>query len=212
MPHDILIFDLDGTISDPKDGIVRSVNYALESFDFKPRSDVEISQFIGPPLNEMFESLTQITDPATTSSLISKYRERYADIGYSENTLYEGIRDSLMTLYDEGANRLAICTSKRRDFAIKILEMFELFELFEFINGGDVGIEKWQQLGGLLESGSISSKSLMIGDRYLDLTAAHSNNLNSAGVLWGYGSEEEIQKEKPMYIFNSTQQLVELIA
>jgi len=211
MKHDILIFDLDGTISDPKDGIIKSINCALEYFDFESRSGTEISQFIGPPMDTIFESLTGITDPNLISSLVSKYRERYADVGYSENILYNGIRESLTTLYNNSESRLAICTSKRADFATKILDMFGLLELFDFVNGGDVGIEKWQQLGTLLERDQISRKSLMIGDRYIDLTAAHINNLNSAGVLWGYGSKEEIKQENPLYLFNSTQQLVELM-
>ena len=212
MKHDILIFDLDGTISDPEDGIVKSINYALKHFDLEPRSGTEISQFIGPPMDTTFQSLTGETDPNLISSLISKYRERYADVGYSENVLYGGIRESLTTLYNNSESRLAICTSKRIDFATKILDMFGLLELFDFVNGGDVGIEKWQQLGALLEKNQITRQSLMIGDRYVDLTAAHINNLNSAGVLWGYGSKEEIKKESPLYLFSSTQQLVELMA
>lgn len=209
--HDILIFDLDGTISDPKEGIVKSINYALENFDFEPRSDAEIAAFIGPPLDKTFESLTSVSDSKLILSLVSKYRERYADVGYSENLLYDGIRESLLVLHNNGKKRLAICTSKRADFATKILDMFGLLELFEFVNGGDVGIEKWQQLGSLLEKGRISRDSLMIGDRYVDLTAAHLNHLKSAGVLWGYGSKEEIQKENPMYVFSKTQQLIELM-
>lgn len=212
MKHDILIFDLDGTISDPKDGIVRSVNHALAHFDFDSKLEDEIKEFIGPPLDLTFKSLTKSNDAQLISSLVAKYRERYADIGYSENILYDGIRESLVSLHHEKNCRLAVCTSKRHDFATKILDMFDLLELFEFVNGGDVGIEKWQQLGGLLEKGEISNQSLMIGDRFIDLTAAHRNKLSSAGVLWGYGAMNEIQKESPMYIFSTTQQLVELNA
>lgn len=209
--HDILIFDLDGTISDPKEGIVKSINYALQYYGFELRTDAEIATFIGPPLDKTFETLTSVSNKEMIRSLVAKYRERYTEIGYSENLLYEGIRETLFSLHHDGKKRLAICTSKRADFATKILDMFGLLELFEFVNGGDVGIEKWQQLGTLLEEGQISRDSLMIGDRYIDLTAAHKNHLKSAGVLWDYGSKEEIQKENPMYVFSHTQQLIELI-
>lgn len=211
MKHDLLIFDLDGTISDPKEGIVKSMNYALEHFDFQTKSEVEITKFIGPPLDVAFNTLANCNDRSIISSLIKKYRERYSEIGYAENNLYKGMRDVLLSLHQDNGFRLAICTSKRADFASKILEMFGLHELFEFVNGGDIGIEKWQQLGHLLEQQQISHQSLMIGDRFIDLTAAHINNLSSAGVLWGYGSKEEIQKENPMYIVSKPQELITLI-
>ena len=212
MKHDILIFDLDGTISDPKDGVVKSINYALEYFNFEPKGANEIAKHIGPPLDVAFKLLANCDNENTITSLIKKYRERYSDVGYSENVLYDGIRDSLISLHKEQNCRLAICTSKRVDFATKILEMFGLSELFEFIDGGDVGIEKHQQLKMLLEKNKITKRSLMIGDRFIDLTAAHINNLSSAGVLWGYGSKDEIQKEKPMYIFSSPEKILRLNA
>lgn len=210
MKHDILIFDLDGTISDPKDGIVKSINYALEYFNFELKSECEIVKYIGPPLDFTFKSLTKCNDKNIIISLIRKYRERYSDIGYSENVLYDGVRDCLNSLHAENDYQLAICTSKRADFANKILKMFDLFEIFEFINGGDVGVEKHQQLRSLLDQNKISEKSLMIGDRYIDLTAAHINNLHSAGVLWGYGSKDEIEKEQPLYIFSSPEKILRL--
>lgn len=210
MKYEYLVFDLDGTISDPKDGIVRSLNYALESHGFKRRSDKELCTFIGPPLDFAFSSLTGLGDSGLIKSLVAKYRERYSDIGYSENSLYNGIPDVLNKLSSIKWLKLGICTSKRVDFAERILELFSLRKHFCFVNGGDVCIEKWQQLGSLLEKGEISQKSVMIGDRFVDITAAQKNGLDSAGVLWGYGSYSELSKHGPSYILSSPCELAGL--
>jgi len=206
--QDMLIFDLDGTISDPKEGIVKSFNYALQHFGFEPKKEKEIVKLIGPPLDKAFESLTGADDVRLTTSLIAKYRERYGDVGYAENVLYEGIQESLQTLHQQHNLRLAVCTSKRTDFATKILQRFNLLALFDFVDGGDVGIDKGQQLSALLEKGAISQQSVMIGDRYVDLKAANANNLTAAGVLWGYGSQQEIQKYEPRYLLSCPSDLL----
>jgi len=210
LKYEYLVFDLDGTISDPKDGIVRSLNYALESHGFEHRSDKELCTFIGPPLDVSLSSLTGSSDPELIKSLVAKYRERYSDIGYSENSLYNGIPEVLHMLSSIKGLKLGICTSKRADFAERILELFSLRQHFFFVNGGDVGIEKWQQLGSLLEQGEINQKSVMIGDRYVDITAAQKNSLYSAGVLWGYGSHTELRQHNPSHIFSSPHELAEL--
>jgi len=210
LQYEYLVFDLDGTISDPRDGIVRSLNYALASHGFEDRSDQELSPFIGPPLDVGFASLTGSADPELIKSLVAKYRERYADVGYAENTLYQGIPEVLETLSSTQGLKLGICTSKRTDFAERILELFSLREHFCFVSGGDVGIEKWQQLGALLEQGEINQRSVMIGDRFVDITAAHKNKLDSAGVLWGYGSPAELSQHAPSHIFACPHELVVL--
>lgn len=212
MKYEYLIFDLDGTISDPKHGIVRSINYALEFFGFERRTEDELCSFIGPPLDVAFASLTGSDDSNLIKSLIAKYRERYSDVGYSENLLYEGIPDVLNTLSSIEELKLVLCTSKRVDFAERILELFSLRQHFCFVSGGDIGIEKWQQLEDLLGQGKINQKSVMIGDRYIDITAAQKNNLNSAAVLWGYGSHTELSQHDPSHIFSSPAELLALVA
>lgn len=210
--YEYLIFDLDGTISDPKEGIVKSLNYALSVNGYETKKSVEIEKFIGPPLDYMFEELTNVTDEKEIGNLVKSYRERYAEVGYSENTLYKGMIPVLASLAENTSIKVGICTSKRKDFAEKILELFQIRHLFEFVNGGDIGIQKWQQIEGLLGEGVISKDSVMIGDRAVDLVAAHRNGISSAGVLWGYGSRSELSTEKPRHIFSTPQQLAELIA
>lgn len=163
MKYEYLVFDLDGTISDPKDGIVRSLNFALEAFGFEQRTEKELCTFIGPPLGVSFSSLTGSSDTVLINSLVAKYRERYSDVGYAENSLYSGIPEVLANLSTNKGLKLGICTSKRANFAERILELFSLRHHFCFVNGGDVGIEKWQQLASLLEQGEINKKSAMIG-------------------------------------------------
>ncbi|MCK5663807.1 MAG: HAD hydrolase-like protein [Thiotrichaceae bacterium] len=210
MKVETLIFDLDGTISDPKEGIFKSINFALEHFSFEAIEEHQVDAFIGPPLDLTFSSLTQSTDQKLIHNLVARYRERYADIGYQENKLYDGIPSVLQQLHNHQHCRLGLCTSKRVDFAEQILTMFNLREHFDFLSGGDIGIHKWQQLHQLLADGITNKNSLMIGDRDVDLIAAHKNQLSSAGVLWGYGDLTELQKEDPAFIFEQPHQLIEL--
>ena len=112
MSYEYLIFDLDGTISDPKDGIVRSLNYSLLAHGFKARNEADITVHIGPPLDQTFSSITGVTDSELILSLVSKYRERYSAVGYSENVLYVGITDMLHELVNTDRYKLLICTSK----------------------------------------------------------------------------------------------------
>ena len=106
--------------------------------------------------------------------------------------------------------KLAVCTSKRVDFADAILKLHRIHHYFEFVSGGDVGIPKWRQLQALLENPAISGKAVMIGDRNVDLVAARRNGLDSAGVLWGYGSRQELMGENPTHLFREPGELVVL--
>ncbi len=210
--YEYLIFDLDGTISDPKEGIVNSLNYALATHGYNTRDPEEIEKYVGSPLDHTFGELTRVTDEAEIAKLVGSYRERYAEVGYSENLLYKGMKPVLTSLAQNGCVKMGVCTSKRKDSAEKILDLFQIHHLFAFVNGGDVGIQKWQQVEALLEDGFISNNSVMIGDRSVDLVAAHKNGISSAGVLWGYGSRRELSFEKPRHIFSTPQQLADLIA
>jgi phosphoglycolate phosphatase len=206
--HDLILLDLDGTISDPLVGVGRSINYALTSCGYKPIDLTEVGKYIGPPLDRTFKEITG--NDADDRALIAKYRDRYGEIGYSENVLYPDIAETLREL--SAANMpIAICTSKRQDFAEKIIEMFGLTHYFKFINGGEVGIHKYQQIESLLSQGYISNSTVMIGDRAVDLIAAHKNGLTAGGVMWGYGTQAELLHEAPRYLFRSPSELIQLI-
>ena len=191
-----LIFDLDGTLSDPAVGIGRSLNYALAAFGYRPVSDAEVATLVGPPLDWAFRQIVPGIADDTVVALIAKYRERYAEVGYSENVLYDGIAEALGQLTADGV-RMGVCTSKRVDFAQRILEMFGLSRHFGFVSGGDIGITKEDQLRTLVRAGTVATDDIMIGDRAVDIEAARANGLGAVGVLWGYGSEAELRSAAP---------------
>lgn len=201
-----LVFDLDGTLSDPAVGIGRSINHALVAFGFAPISDVAVSQYIGPPLDQIFRAITGIDAAETLAALVGKYRERYADVGYAENVLYPGIPEALASLAAQGCV-LGVCTSKRVDFADQILRMFGLRSHFAFVDGGEIGVHKDRQLGALVANGTIGPGSTMIGDRAVDVLAAKRNALRSVGVLWGHGSRDELESAGADMIMESVESI-----
>jgi phosphoglycolate phosphatase len=205
----VLVFDLDGTISDPVTGIWRCLNYSLSAFGYPEVTVCEVAPYIGPPLDVSFRQITGEPSDERIAKMIVRYRERYGRIGYEENTLYPGISENLRALAALGIP-LGVCTSKRADFAERILEMFDLRDCFSFVSGGDIGIRKADQLRALLRNRTIDQTAVMIGDRAVDILAARANNIASVGVLWGYGSRSELQGACPEKILERPDQLSEL--
>jgi len=205
---DFLVFDLDGTISDPVAGIGRSINHALERCGYPTIAEHEVSAFVGPPLDRTFRSIVGPVTDARIVELVARYRERYADVGFSENVLYPGIAEALQRL-DEAGVALGVCTSKPAGFAERILRLFDIRDHFRFISGGDIGIAKVDQLASLLAEGRVAPSSTMIGDRAIDVMAAKANGMVSVGVLWGHGSRAELQAAAPDFLLESPFQLLE---
>jgi phosphoglycolate phosphatase len=201
-----LVLDLDGTISDPSLGISRCFNHALQNHGFPTVSEATIAKQIGPPLDETFMMLVPGADAAKVGELIATYRVRYSDLGYSENTLYPGIPEALDQLRKAGI-ALGVCTSKRADFAERILSLFGLREYFDFVDGGDIGITKASQLAGLLSSEAIDSRAIMVGDRSIDINSARANKLRAVGVLWGFGDYSELSAASPSHILEKVEEL-----
>jgi phosphoglycolate phosphatase len=204
-----LVFDLDGTISDNSLGIVRSINYALAAFGYADIAEDAVTQYIGPPLDSVFSRITRTDSPDRVHDLVVKFRERYSDVGYAENTMYAGIPDVLQFLASRSV-RMGVCTGKRSDFADRILTMFGLRDYFSFVRGGTLGAQKEAQLRGLLVERAIESTSIMIGDRAVDITAARGNGLRSVGVLWGHGSKQELEDAVPDRVMAVPDELREL--
>ncbi len=189
-----LLFDLDGTLTDPFVGIVTSVQYALEKLgrDVPPAEDLAF--VIGPPLTETYRQLLNTEDEALILEGIRLYRERYTTVGLFENERYDGIIELLQTAKDRG-DRLFVCTSKPWSYAEKIVAHFEMDGFFEKTYGPELDMtrsNKVDLLAHLLEQEKLdASQCIMIGDRKHDIIAAKENGVRSIGVLWGYGSEEE---------------------
>lgn len=201
-----LIFDLDGTLSDPSLGITRCFHHALSSHGYET-PDVELlKQCIGPQIDHAFRSIIPGVEEGEITRLITSYRERYADIGYAENSLYPGIVDALDRLKRTGF-KLGVCTSKRKDYSDRILSMFDIARFFDFVSGGDVGISKQSQLKELLDTKTISPDAIMIGDRAVDINAASANALQAVGVLWGFGSYEELSEAGPVAILKAVPEI-----
>jgi phosphoglycolate phosphatase len=203
------IFDLDGTISDPAVGIGRSLNFALQHYGYPAIRESDVSQFIGPPLDQTFTSIVGTSSREHIGALVAKYRERYADLGYAENVIYPGIIEALRAL-DAIDIPLGLCTSKRADFADSILRLFGIRQYFRLISGGDIGVRKSDQLASLLVEGVIATSSTMIGDRAVDILAAKANDLNAVAVLWGHGSLAELRGVSPDAILEFPHELLGL--
>jgi phosphoglycolate phosphatase len=205
-----VIFDLDGTISDPTVGIGRSINYALGTFGYPEIDEKEVSQHIGPPLDAIFQRLVPHASADVVLALVARYRERYGDVGYAENAVYPGIIEALEYLASHGV-RMGICTSKRADFAERILLLFHLRSHFTFVSAGDIGVPKEEQLRALIEQNTVSHDAAMVGDRAVDMTAARANGLRSIGVLWGHGGRDELAKALPDLLLESPMELKRLV-
>ena len=208
--YQTLIFDLDGTLSDPFVGISRSINYALQSMGYDVVDAERVRPLIGPPLTEIFAQLLGTVPRTTMLDLIDKYRERYAMIGYTENELYEDIPNTMALLAEHGY-RMGICTSKRQDYALRIVEMFGLSHYFSFVDGGDVGVEKRQQIATLVANGISATTAVMIGDRAVDIHAGKTNNMVAAGVLWGFGERAELEQAAPDFLLESPGDMLEML-
>ncbi|MBE6665680.1 MAG: HAD family hydrolase [Ruminococcaceae bacterium] len=194
MKKDFLFFDLDGTLTESAPGIIRSARYALSHFGMDPDETVML-KFIGPPLLESFGSLCGL-DEEKSREAIRLYREYFAEKGMFENSVYDGVYDMLDALRREG-KILAVATSKPEVYAKKILDHFHLTEYFSYISGAaldHVRMTKADVLRNAVRGIGLSdlSRGLMIGDRKHDAEGANEVGMETLGVLYGYGSHEEL--------------------
>ncbi len=210
MRHPVVVFDLDGTLADPLDGFARSINHALRLHGLPQREPAALARYIGPPLIDSMQALAGGGTPELHAQLIAAYRQRYGERGFAENTLYAGIPEALDALQAAGCT-LGVCTSKRADFAERILAHHGLRERFAFVSGGDIGVHKHQQLQALLATGAIGTHAVMVGDRAVDVTSAHRNGLQACGVRWGFADPGELQAAAPRYLAAAPDALVALL-
>lgn len=189
-----ILFDLDGTLVDPREGFVASIKHALETLGSRVFSDNEIQRHIGPPLEETLTILLG-DDPDRVKTAVALYRERYGKKGLLENTVYPGIESALADLQEAGAI-LFVATSKPYVFADRILSHFDLKRFFRAIYGSEfdgTNANKGQLIAHLLKTESLSpSATVMVGDRAHDVIGALTNGVTPIGALWGYGSCREL--------------------
>lgn len=196
---DYILFDLDGTLTDPFEGITKSIIYAMESFGIKPPPAEELTCFIGPPVYDQFKSYCGLDDEQTTR-ITAKFRERYETVGYKECTAAYGAKELLERLKAAG-KVLAVATSKVERMAAPVLEYVGLAEYFDFIGGAQENPHgrnlKQQVIEYVLESINAADKrpkTVMIGDRFYDVEGAKKAGIRSIGVLTGFGTRGELEK------------------
>jgi len=214
MDKEILLFDLDGTLTDPKDGITRAVQYSLRSFGINIDDTDSLTHFIGPPLRESFKEYYSFSDDDAEKA-IWKYREYYAEQGIFENTLYDGI--TLLLEKQSALKRtLIVATSKPTVFAEKVLRHFDIDRFFMFVAGSELDGRRSHKdlvIKYALESMSITNTNnvVMIGDREHDIIGAKKRAIDSIGVLYGYGSFEELSSAGADHIVESVKELSALL-
>lgn len=209
-----ILFDLDGTIIDPKIGITSSVAYALNKFDIHVENLDNLCKFIGPPLKDSFIEYYNFSEKDAEQAILY-YRERFQEKGIYENFLYENFEDMLISLKNQGKT-LLIATSKPTVFAERILEHFNLRHYFDFVGGSNFDgtrANKAEVIFHVLKENSISdiSKAIMVGDRKHDIIGAKKAGLQSVGVLYGYGNYEELEAAGAEYIVKNVEELSTLL-
>ena len=214
MGYRYCLFDLDGTLTDPGIGITNSVMYALDKFGIHVSDRVELFSFIGPPLGESFRRQFGFSEEQAQKA-VEYYREYFRPKGIFENSVYEGIPELLKKLRENHIT-VALATSKPYEFAVRILEHFELNQYFDYIGGATMDgriSKKADVIARLLdESGDVDrAEVLMVGDRAQDVEGARANGLHSAGVLWGYGSAEELQGAGADYLAAEPAELLRIV-
>jgi phosphoglycolate phosphatase len=191
-----LIFDLDGTLTDPREGITRSYIHALEMLGHVAPPAASLERFIGPPTREVLRELLGTDDHDAIERGVSIYRERFSTVGLYENALYPEIEAVLRELAAVGFT-CWVCTSKPRVYAAQIIEHFGLTQYFRAVYGCELDgtrADKADLLAYLLERESIDpAAAVMIGDRLHDVRAARENGLRSIGVLYGFGDRAELE-------------------
>ncbi|MCL4762269.1 MAG: HAD hydrolase-like protein [Burkholderiales bacterium] len=190
-----VLLDLDGTLSDNFVGIAQCIRHALERIGAPDPGDAELRRCVGPPLRESFARLVPGVGAAGIEAAIGHYRERYRDVGWRENVAYDGVADALAALARAGA-RLYVCTSKPEVFAARIVAHFGFDAHLARVYGADLDgrlDDKRALLAHLLASERLDAASaIMVGDRHHDVRAAVANGTRAVGVLWGYGTRDEL--------------------
>ena len=188
-----VFFDLDGTLTDPKEGMFACIRYALSRLEIVIESEVNFGSYIGPPIKDTFRELCG-TDLIAEKAL-SLYRERFSTTGLFENQLYEGIPHCLEKIAEK-ADSIHVVTSKPTIYSQRIIEHFDLAQYFKVVYGSNLDgslSDKTELLTHVLKNEEIPAHdAVMIGDRRFDITGAKNNGIRALGVLWGYGSEEEL--------------------
>lgn len=207
-----ILFDLDGTLTNSKEGITKCVQYALKHFEIDEPNLDNLTCFIGPPLLNGFKEYYGFDEDKSILA-VEKYRERFSEIGLFENAVYDGIEELLEELINKG-KVLAIATSKPGIFTERILEKFTLKKYFKVVVGSELDgtrNDKGEVIQEVIRQLDLSkddlSKTIMVGDRKHDIIGAKSCRIHSIGVKYGFAKENELELAGADYIVESVREL-----
>ena len=208
--YDTVFFDLDGTITDSKPGILKCIRHALDAKGV-PYTEEQLDQMVGPPFRVSMRDILGVTDTALIEDMIRLYRGEYEVSGWRDCTVYPGMRE-LFARLKEGGIRLAVATSKPLRFTVMMLDGLELSRYFDFIGGAESDSSRDSKIAVIryvMENLGMRSPegALMVGDRLYDMDGAKEAGMHSAGVLWGYGGREELIAHGADYLFSSPEKL-----
>ena len=219
--NDYILFDLDGTLTDPKEGITTCVQYALSAFGIEEPDADSLTPFIGPPLKESFMEFYEF-DEEKAEAAVEKYRERFRDKGIFENRIYDGVPEMIRKLKGNH-KKLAVASSKPTVFVKQILDYFEIGKYFDVIVGSELDGTRTDKAEVVAEAlrrlydghdGDIEEKkrnTVMVGDRKFDVAGAKAEDIVSVAVSYGYGPLDELKIAKPDYIVRSVEELEKLL-
>ena len=214
------LFDLDGTLTDSREGITKSVQYGLKCVGIEEPDLEKLEVFIGPPLLDSFMGIYGL-DEETARAAIGAYRERFAPIGIYENKMFPGIKEMLKSLRDAGIH-LAVASSKPQPFVHRVLQYFDIEQYFQVIVGSEldgrrgtkeeVVEEALRQLGVLdMSNEQRRSNCAMIGDRKFDIQGAKAYGLTGVGVRFGFAPEGELEAEGARLIAETVEELTQML-
>lgn len=214
MKYNTVLFDLDGTLTNPALGITNSVIYALNKFGITDVKREDLYKFIGPPLIYSFREYYGF-DEKKALKAVEYYREYFSVKGLFENEIYDGITDLLKFLKCENV-RVVLATSKPEKFAVEILKYFDIYKYFDIIAGATMD-EKRNEKNQVIEYALSllddldKSRTIMVGDRCYDIDGARQNKIDSLGVLYGFGDINELTLANATYITNNISEIKHII-
>ena len=189
-----ILFDLDGTLTDSRPGILNTIQHALRALDIEPPPQPDLLWCVGPPLHEIFSRLLSPADTSAVQRAVNLYRERYHREGHLENSLYAGVPEMLSAL--KSAGRLFVVTSKHQDSAERILDHFELRSHFDSVFGSEASgrlADKRELVRHVLDTLHLdAANAVMVGDRIHDIVGGRHNGIGTIGAAWGYGTSAEL--------------------
>lgn len=210
-----ILFDLDGTLTDPGLGITNSVMYALKKFNIDVEERASLYKFIGPPLMDSFKMFYGFSEEDSELG-VKYYREYFKERGLYENEVYDGIEELLKALKDQNKS-LIIATSKPEEFAVEIVKHFHLDQYFDFVAGATMDSSRSKKADVIeyaIKNCNISdlSSAIMIGDREHDILGAKQVGLDSIGVLFGYGNYAELEAAGATHIVEKPADILQIVA